>query len=399
MTGNIEQKATLDETYEYAYDLLQRLTEAKSEDETEGWEYDPNGNRTSDNLNPGDWGYDLNDRLLESPNVSYGYDKAGHTVSKTEDGVTTSYVYNAEGRLSRIEDASGTVIAEYSYDPLGRRFKKVTQSETLYFYYADEGLVGEFDATGASVRQYGYVPDSTWTTDPLYQKTSQGYAYYQNDHLGMSRGLIRKTGSKVWKGEYRAFGELKSESGTWGNRLRFPGQYYDEETGNYYNYFRDYDPTTGRYLQSDPTGLAGGINAYVYVGSNPFKYIDPFGLTRYDVQVAIEIIRDSQLDLDVPVDVSFEPLPEGVDGVTSIIDGDISLDDAFLGPLNDGQAQYMLETVMHEIIHHNQSPFGRWWDGNIDTDHYDVYDEARRQITKELIDELNRRRKQNNCEN
>jgi RHS repeat-associated protein len=170
------------------------------------------------------------------------------------------------------------VIAEYSYDPLGRRYKKVTQSETLYFYYADEGLVGEFDATGTSVRQYGYVPDSMWTTDPLYQKTSQGYAYYQNDHLGMSRGLIRKNGSKVWKGEYRAFGGLKSESGAWENRLRFPGQYFDEETNNYYNYFRDYDPTTGRYKQSDPIGLEGGFNTYAYVGANPLNRKDFLGL-------------------------------------------------------------------------------------------------------------------------
>jgi RHS repeat-associated protein len=94
----------------------------------------------------------------------------------------------------------------------------------------------------------------------------------------MSRGLIRKTGSKVWKGEYRAFGELKSETGTWGNRLRFPGQYYDEETGNYYNYFRDYDPATGRYIQSDPIGLDGGLNTYAYVGSDPINKTDPLRL-------------------------------------------------------------------------------------------------------------------------
>ncbi|MEW8073012.1 MAG: RHS domain-containing protein, partial [Candidatus Thiodiazotropha sp.] len=99
---------------------------------------------------------------------------------------------------------------------MGRRIRKQTQGEIIYFHYADEGLVGEFDGTGNPIRLYGYQPDSTWTTNPIYQKTAQGYAYYQNDHLGTPQQLIQKSGAKVWEGEMRAFGELTMETGTWG---------------------------------------------------------------------------------------------------------------------------------------------------------------------------------------
>jgi YD repeat-containing protein len=82
-------------------------------------------------------------------------------ISKTEAGSTTAYRYNAEGRLTQIEDAGQNLIAAYEYDPLGRRIKKTTPAETIVFHYADEGLVGEFDQAGSEIRIYGYQPDST----------------------------------------------------------------------------------------------------------------------------------------------------------------------------------------------------------------------------------------------
>jgi RHS repeat-associated protein len=64
--------------------------------------------------------------------------------------------------------------------------------------------------------------------------------------------------------------------------LRFPGQYFDKETNLHYNHFRDYDASIGRYGESDPVGLKGGLNTYAYAGQDPLTYIDPDGLMLVD---------------------------------------------------------------------------------------------------------------------
>ena len=84
--------------------------------------------------------------------------------------------------------------------------------------------------------------------------------------------------SLVWDVQRTPFGKRTVRTADIKMPLGFPGQYFDEESGKYYNYFRDYDPSTGRYLQSDPTGLEGGLNTYAYVEGNPIKYSDEYGL-------------------------------------------------------------------------------------------------------------------------
>ncbi|MES9826418.1 MAG: RHS repeat-associated core domain-containing protein [Candidatus Thiodiazotropha endolucinida] len=86
----------------------------------------------------------------------------------------------------------------------------------------------------------------------------------------------------TWEAERKPFGERTVTTVQIEMPLGFPGQYFDEESGNYYNYFRDYDPSTGRYLQSDPIGLEGGLNTYAYVRGNPLRYIDIYGLEPWD---------------------------------------------------------------------------------------------------------------------
>jgi len=102
--------------------------------------------------------------------------------------------------------------------------------------------------------------------------------FLHNDHLGTPRVVTDKNQQVVWKGHMRPFGEMEVEIESITNHRRFPGQRFDIESRLHYNYFRDYDSSLGRYIQSDPIGLAGGLNTYAYVGSNPLIYTDPYGL-------------------------------------------------------------------------------------------------------------------------
>ncbi len=111
---------------------------------------------------------------------------------KSAGSVAIKYIYNVQNRLIRVEDElSGLVIAEYGYDPFGRRLWKEVDGTRTYFFYSDEGLIAEYDDNGNEIRSYGYQPDSLWTTDPLWLKQNGQYYWYQNDHLEDSRKAHR----------------------------------------------------------------------------------------------------------------------------------------------------------------------------------------------------------------
>lgn len=108
-----------------------------------------------------------------------------------------------------------------------------------------------------------------------------GLYFSINDHLGTPQRLITGEGTVVWQSAALPFGRTQVQLGTVQNNLRFPGQYFDAETGLHYNWNRYYDPETGRYLSPDPIGLDGGFNLYAYVENDPVNLVDPEGLDRY----------------------------------------------------------------------------------------------------------------------
>ena len=140
-------------------------------------------------------------------------------------------------------------------------------------------LLGEYRQDGSAVNEYIYL-----NGQPL-ALLNQGQVYtLHNDHLGTPQVMSNALGQKVWQAHYDPFGnatvneDVDGDGQTISLNLRFPGQYYDQESGLHYNYFRYYDPSTGRYITSDPIGLAGGLNTYLYANATPLKYIDPKGL-------------------------------------------------------------------------------------------------------------------------
>jgi RHS repeat-associated protein len=117
----------------------------------------------------------------------------------------------------------------------------------------------------------------------LFMKEGANYYFYHNDHLGTPQKITAVNGAVVWSAKYGSFGGADVDgASTITNNLRFPGQYYDSETGLQYNYHRDYDPSTGRYLTPDPIGfISGDVTLYRYGSNNPIMNLDAIGLWEY----------------------------------------------------------------------------------------------------------------------
>ena len=385
------------ETRDYTYDDASRLTTMQSLTSPESFSYDSMGNRQNNNAQ-----FDAANRITEDDNFTYIYDINGNRTQKTNKttGEVERYTYNSLDQLVRYQiypddDPTATPTTDYSYTfgPLGRRWSKQNNlgSEITQFYWSGSHLIGE-DNSGTTRRYIleGLTPTGFIENGEIY--------HYLKDHLGTAHEVIDNNGTIVWQGNYDSFGNVTEVISTIENNIRFAGQYADQESGLHYNYFRDYDPALGRYLQTDPIGLMGGANTYIYAGANPLVFIDFYGMGYYppgsfgagSVNVGPGVNLDGWI-VDVPTTPSNptgiasgtgNTIPNGADVDFVKVDGqwikikhghiDIQQgSDRITINGNHGAMSYPVD---------NPPPFWDWWDdkndnGTATDDYYDYIDD------------------------
>lgn len=262
----------------FGYDALDRLTNATGPYGSLVYTYDADGNRLQEyrDSTPTDYHYLLSDQKLRSlsggNNQTYPYDAIGNLTQRN--GQTL--VIGKNNRLTQVKLGS-TLQAEYIYDPQGRRFIVTKGGVSTYYQYSPEGLLLSETRNNQTLAEYIYLDGQ-----PLALVKGSTLSYLTPNHLGAPALATNAAGAVVWQAEYEPFGQATLTNATITLNLRLPGQYYDAETGLHYNLARHYDPTVGRYIESDPIGLASGINTYAYVLNNPLRYTDPLGLAIDD---------------------------------------------------------------------------------------------------------------------
>ncbi|ANG64294.1 hypothetical protein A8C75_18655 [Marinobacterium aestuarii] len=202
---------------------------------------------------------------------------------------------NQDGNVDMHDNACiATQIGSEKDDPglpkdcrLGEWVNATTETR---FVYTGPQLLGEYDIDGY-VRQeiiwIGTIPVALLQDGEIY--------FIHSNQINAPAALTDSQGTVVWRWEPKPFGDSLADEDPDGDgqrftlNLRFPGQYFDAETGLYYNYFRDYDPATGRYIESDPIGLQGGLNTYSYVYSNPLVRFDALGLWSFNMEAYLGI--------------------------------------------------------------------------------------------------------------
>jgi len=270
LAGNILGQQTEYGNYEYQYDAIDQLTNSLAPHCSEGFAYDAMGNRTVSAQGTNMTSYSANalNQYFQIENrqsaiENYEYDQNGNQLvhyRELSDGsiITNHLAWDIENRLTAITNHAGEV-ARYTYDSFGRRLSKVVNGTTNYYLYADEGLVGEYDADGNEICSYGYQPDSQWMNNPVWMRTEipalndggTNYLYHLNDHLGAPQTLVRKNGAIAWAAAMDAFGQAHILPGAVvTNNLRFSSQYYDWESGLHYNTHRSLNIQMG-YLSRD----------------------------------------------------------------------------------------------------------------------------------------------------
>jgi len=272
-------------TITYGYDRLYRLKEVRdgNADLIEAFTYGPTGDRLSKTVgtNPAQAytyaanthhlasiggtsrSHDANGNLIGAPFAAMTYDDRNRLATATVGSETIGYQYNGRGeRVTKLRTATREDVA---YDEAGKRLYSLTDSL---------GGLG----TAPQLQEYLYLDDL-----PVAVNANGTLAYLETDHLGTPR-LAVDPASKAWRWQWNFFGTAFGEhaptlpaSDPLTLNLRYPGQAYDVETGLHYNYFRDYEPGTGRYVESDSIGLKGGSSTYSYVQASPVNFVDSNG--------------------------------------------------------------------------------------------------------------------------
>ena len=271
---------------DFTYDALDRLMAADNTADQHSYAYDGIGNRLSHTKNSqiDNYGY-VNDTLLStitgSSVTTLLYDNAGNLLQKGNMQLS----YNQAGQLQTITLSGNST--DYSYNHLRQRVVKTLpdSSEIFYQYLPDGRLLTETNASGSIYKHYIWLEQQLLAVlDKTLSLSAAQLLYAHNDHLNTVTSLSDINGDVVWQAKYTPFGLGNINEDVDNNgvniqfNLRFAGQYYDVESGFHYNYHRYYDPQTGRYITSDPIGLAGGINTYGYALANPLLHSDFFGL-------------------------------------------------------------------------------------------------------------------------
>ena len=208
----------------------------------------------------------------QAPNVSLTSPLANQSVTAPASVTLSATASDADGSVAKVEFFQGaTLIGSATVPPYSAVWSNVPVGSYSLTAKATDNL--------GATRSSAAVPITVTGSGPTV-------LYLHGDHLGTPRVATNEANVVVWRhlptGE--PFGMALPEEDPDGDgratviNLRFPGQYFDRETPLHYNYFRDYDPGTGRYVQSDPIGLQGGISTYSYVGGNLLGYVDPMGL-------------------------------------------------------------------------------------------------------------------------